>query len=45
MFRIAELRTMYIMHRSTERLGQKLGIKIQFLSQLSMYGDVLLKTL
>ena len=43
MFRILQIRTMGIYLR-TERLGQLVGIKIVFLSQLPMFGGILLKT-
>ena len=43
MFRISRFRTTDI-HRRTDRLGQKLGIKIVFPDQLAMFAGILLKT-
>ena len=42
MFRISRFRTTDI-HR-TERLGQRLGIKIIFRNKLTMFAGILLKT-
>ena len=41
MFRISRFRTTDI-HRSTERLGQLLGIKIVFPSKLTMFDNILI---
>ena len=43
MFGISQFRTTDI-HRRPERLGQYLGIKIDFPNQVTMFAGILLKT-